>query len=223
MAASRLPGGPPGGLPGAGRLIPPRLAGSLLAASALLLSALQIPAANRVSTESAQPDSVVIQVEPAFRSEFDPIRGGAAVRRSRVYRIHLSVWSIAPPNQLMLVVGSEPDDPTTLGPLLRAQAASGGSQPAAEGSPIRAPRRSPGDPACQDASGWSAWNVTMMPKAPELIDTEARRIGNIDRRHPVHGGISVDSATVASLGPWIGLFDDRGQRLATGHLRQVTR
>lgn len=212
MAGSRLPGGPPC----AARLLHPRVAGLVLAAAALLLSSLRLPASDRAVTEGAPPDSVVIQVEPAFRAEFDPFVGGAAVRRSHIYRIHVSVWSTTPPNQMTLVVGSEPDDPTTLGPMVRAQLAD--TLPL-----IRAPHRSPGDPAWQDASGWSAWKVPLVPSPRGLMDGNVHRPGGTDPRQPVYGAISLDSAAVATLGPWIGLFNDDGRRLATGHVRQVAR
>jgi len=212
MAGSRLPGGPSG----ATRLIHPGLAGLVLTAAALLLSSLRLPAADAVASDVALPDSVVIRVEPAFRSEFDPFMGMAAVRRSQIFRIQVSVWSTSPPKELTLVLGAEPDDPTMLAPMVRAQLAD-------TLSAIRTPHRSPGDPAWQDASGWSAWKVALMRSPRGLMEGNSHGAGKTDPRQPVYGAVSIDSTAVATLGPWIGLFNGDGRRLATGHVRQVAR
>ena len=212
MSRSRLPGGPTP----AARLRGPRFATPILAAMALLLSSIQIPAADRAVVDAGPPDSVVIRVEPAFRAEFQPAAGGRTVVRSRLWRIDVSIWSTAPPDRLTLVMGSEPDDPTALGSIVRAHRGEGASS-------IQVPRSGPGAPFHRDPSGWSAWEVALRPAAPSPIDNTTQRPGLPDSRQVVSGAISVDSATVAALGPWIGLFDDRGQRLGTGHIRQVSR
>ncbi|TPW18233.1 MAG: hypothetical protein FD129_48, partial [bacterium] len=112
----------------------------LLVLLALLLSSIQLPAVGRggspvlAATEDSLPDSVAIQVQPAYRAEFLPTEGKGAVRRSRLYRIEVSFWSVAPPDRLTLVVGREPLDPGILASMMRAERAEGLST-------IRAPRR----------------------------------------------------------------------------------
>ncbi|HEX7878609.1 MAG TPA: hypothetical protein VF720_04335 [Candidatus Eisenbacteria bacterium] len=198
----------PGRAPGPYRRGGPLLAACVAAVLTVGMSSVRLPA-----VEPAR-DGVTLRVDRAWRAEFFPGAGRDGVRRSSIWRVTATLGrGLSTSAPWYLVVGPDAGAPDVVD-AAAIEGAVAEALPRDSGHPTdsdiipRHPggRRHPiGAPDWRDAAGWNAWRLHASSPLRRTL------------------ALSLDAATVDTLGRWVGLFDASGHRVAIARLDEAGR